>query len=156
MVRRTVAAIGALLLLFHGWLFVGQIWNGEMDVRLVAEWSAAAALLWALYSLRRRGHSMFRGRRAVAIWVLAALLHGPAIADRAGTPAVPVPDVVAALVQITVGATLTVGLLLFLALASRPRSTPGPRGGRVLARLGAGAFAADARFRYAPRPPPVA
>jgi hypothetical protein len=159
MFRKTLAAAGLLLALFHGWLFADQLWNGQLaDLTLLTEWLVAGGLLWALYRLRQRGLPIFCGRQAVAIWLLAALLHGPAAAERMSGPFVPaVPEVVATLSQIALGATAVVGLMLLLGLTSSGRRhvlpvltfrVPGPSR--------PGALWPDAFFRYAPRPPPVA
>ena len=93
LIRRALLTAGALLALFHVWLFAGQAWNGHLaDPALLLRWLFAGGLVAALVGLRRQGTSIFRGRKAVAIWVLAALLHGPAVArriDRLGEPALP-------------------------------------------------------------------
>ena len=63
--------------------------------------------------LHRRGLSLFKGRRAVAIWLLAALLHGPAITGADSTYASPaLAEVVTTLVQIAASAAVGLGLAL--------------------------------------------
>lgn len=81
-IRRIALAAGAVLGVFHAWLLGHQAWTGELsDPATVLRWIAALILLGGLLSLRRRGIAMVFSRPAVAMWVLAALLHGPAIAD---------------------------------------------------------------------------
>jgi hypothetical protein len=159
MLRRLLAAAGALLALFHVWLFAGQIWDGRLDdLALLLRWLAAAGLAVGLAALRRRGLSMVRGRPAATIWLLAALLHGPALAarvDDGGT--LGLPEVAATLSQIAVASVAAIGLGL---LAARFRRAPGfaqrrtflrPRDRDRLA-----AHAAAFLVVLSPRPPPAA
>ena len=108
LIRRALLTAGALLALFHVWLFAGQAWNGHLaDPALLLRWLFAGGLVAALVGLRRQGTSIFRGRKAVAIWVLAALLHGPAVArriDRLGEPAL--PEFVVTLTQLAAASSL--------------------------------------------------
>lgn len=77
-----IRGIGATLALFHACLFVSQIARGDLaDPGLALRWIVAGGLVAALVTLWRRGESPV-GRKAVAVWVLAALLHGPALAGR--------------------------------------------------------------------------
>ena len=157
MFRRLPAAIGGTLVLFHGWLLASQILKGELsDPGLVLRWMVAGGLVTALATLRRRGGSMFLGRKAISIWLLAALLHGPVVAGAVahdGSPAL--PEAVTALVQIA-AASIAVGLGLVLLVA------------RLAGRLalsfntlaGTGLFPVRAFYiaqvlPFAPRPPPV-
>ena len=81
MIRASLAVAGAALVGFHGWLFAAQVAAGRLeDPWLVFRWIAAAILIATLVAVRRGGESIF-GRKNIAIWVLAALLHGPAIAS---------------------------------------------------------------------------
>ena len=82
LIRTTVALAGAALALFHGWLFAAQAAAGRLDDPwLIFRWAAAVALVGALIAVRRGGDSIW-GRKGVAIWVMAALLHGPAVAGK--------------------------------------------------------------------------
>ena len=68
------------------------------------------------------GTSIFRGRKAVAIWVLAALLHGPAVArriDRLGEPAL--PEFVVTLTQLAAVSSLVLTLAWAFGRVSRRR-----------------------------------
>jgi hypothetical protein len=71
----------AALLAFHGKLLVERLVDGSLVRPAVAlQWAAALALSAWLVALRRRGVSLFHGRRALALWVLILLLHAvPAI-----------------------------------------------------------------------------
>ncbi len=157
MLRKILSGLGALLALFHVWLFAGQIWSGELaDPGLLFRWLLAAGLIAALVGLRRQGAPLFFGRQAIAVWLLAALLHGPALATRLDDGFSPmVPEVVATIGQIAsalAGLTLAIAVLaagaativapalFLLGLAHRlPRRTA-----VVLARSG-----------RSPRPPPA-
>jgi hypothetical protein len=158
MVRRILVGAGALLVLFHAWLLAGQAWDGQLaDPALILRWAAAGAIVAALFALRRTGASMFRGRKAVAIWLLAALLHGPAAArhiEGLGEPAL--PEFVATLTQIAVasGAALGLGWLLLRAIARR-REVPVLRAAFVLReRPRPVSILSRAFVRFSPRPPP--
>ena len=157
MFRRLPTALGGTLVLFHGWLLASQIWDGELsEPGLVLRWMVAAGLVTALAGLRRRGESMFLGRKAIAIWLLAALLHGPAVAGAAAHDESPaLPEAVTALVQIA-AASIAVGLGLVLLIALFV--------GRLALAFEAlaGAALSHARALYiarvlpfAPRPPPA-
>jgi hypothetical protein len=78
--RTATLASATLLAAFHGWLFIAQAADGRLgDPWLVIRWILAAGLVAALVSVRQRGHSIC-SRRGLAVWLLAALLHGPAAA----------------------------------------------------------------------------
>jgi hypothetical protein len=153
MLRKLVAASVALLVLFHAWLFGAQLVDGQLaDAGLLARWAAAGLLTAALWGLRRRGVPLFRGRRAVAIWLLAAVLHGPAALDHLNSPQFPVPDAIAALAEF--GSILIATGLLAGALRRR-FSMPVPAGRRLppAAPVFRACLAAS-RAQLAPRPPP--
>lgn len=151
MIRRSITLVGAALAAFHVWLFAGQVLSGAIgDPSLIVRWLVAAGLIGGLIYLRRRGESLI-GRRAIAIWVLAALLHGPALATRLDAPGAPaVPEVV---VTLTIGlSTVLVGGLGLLA-ARRFRVTFSHAGTIQTPDV----MRATARVHYrpfAPRPPP--
>jgi hypothetical protein len=120
--RKIVSGLGALLALFHIWLFAGQIWSGRLaDPGLLFRWLLAAGLIAALVSLRRQGAPLLFGRRAISVWLLAALLHGPALAARLDDGFAPmVPEVVATIGQI---ASAVVGLTLVIAVLAAAAAT---------------------------------
>jgi hypothetical protein len=70
-------AVSALaLVLFHAALFWNHIGEGRLlDPAVAARWSLAVLLLLAMAALRRAGVPLLWGRRALVVWVLAALLH---------------------------------------------------------------------------------
>lgn len=156
MVRKTLTLAAALLAAFHVWLFAGQVWGGELvDLALVSRWVIAAGLVAALFSLYRRGVSIIRGRQAVAVWLLAALLHGPALARDLEVVAPSMPEVVTTLAQV-VTSVAAAGTLLLVLFALRF--------GRTAAALRlvstshapsfAGALPPHSFLTFAPRPPP--
>ena len=158
MIRRALRAAGAVLALFHVWLFAGQLWDGRLaDPALLLRWIGAGVLVAALVVLYRQGISIVHGRKAVAIWLLAALLHGPAVAqsiEGIGEPAL--PTIVAALGQFA-AASAVAGLALALAwIRRRRRDGVASQGVRIpIARVRAGQSSGHSFSRFAPRPPPV-
>ena len=155
MFRRIAAGGVALLVLFHAWLFAGQVLDGRLaDPAVLARWGAAALLLAALEALRRTGASLFRGRRAVGIWLLAALLHAPAAGERLSayeTPAL--PETAATVLQI--GA-IAAGLLLTLWLTPIARRRVHACCATLVPAVAIGPSAAHVYWAFAPRPPPSA
>ena len=153
MLRKLVAASVTLLVLFHAWLFGAQLVDGRLtDAGLLARWGAAGLLIAALWALRRRGVSLFRGRRATAIWLLAALLHGPAALDRLNSPTLPIPDAIVALVEL--GSILIATGLLAGALRRLFAPRVLPRAALAPAVPVFAACLAASRALLAPRPPP--
>jgi hypothetical protein len=154
--KRVLAAVAGLLTLFHVWVFGSQLWTGQLaEPGLVLRWLIAAGLVAGMVALRRRGESMLWGRKAVSIWLLAALLHGPAMADAGLAPlAQPsLPEVVTTLMQV-VTTTSLIGLGFVLGAAWLRRIAL-PGSSRAFATLPVG-FARLAHHapRFAPRPPP--
>lgn len=156
MLRRSALAAGALLGLFHVWLLGNQLWTGQLtQFDVVLRWVVAAALVAGLAVLRRRGLSVVFGREAVAVWLLAALLHGPALAndlDGFATPAL--PEAVATIGQSLITSAIGLALLALAAFAgardARRIST------RIAGRPRAvGAVATAHAVRFLPRPPPL-
>ena len=157
MLRKIVSGLGALLALFHVWLFAGQIWSGRLaDPGLLFRWLLAAGLIAALVSLRRQGAPLLFGRRAISVWLLAALLHGPALAARFDDGFAPmVPEVVATVAQIAsalVGLALVISVFAAAAAAIVAPSLLFLGLGRRLSRRTAIVVARSGR---SPRPPPA-
>ena len=154
MFRKTLIAAGAALGLFHLWLLVSQFADGRLaDPSALVRWALAVGLVWGLAVIRRQGSPMFWGRKAVSIWLLAALLHAPAVAERVGASGFDLPTVVVTLVEVTLGAGIAVASLIAfrrqrllppvaVAWAERPHST--------LPLLASGDF-----LCLSPRPPPL-
>ena len=156
MIRKALKTAGALLVLFHVWLFARDAWTGDLgDIALLARWAAAAGLTGALIALRRQGASLLRSRRAVAVWVLAALLHGPALAGPLEVADLPIAPVVAA--SLVPAALTLAGLLIFFALgALRRRASAAVTVGFRTTHARLGALAPGSHLPFAQRPPPIA
>lgn len=157
MIRRVLLLVGAALAAFHVWLFAGQVWSGALtDPGLIFRWLVAAGLVGGLIVLKRQGESLVWGRKAVALWVLAALLHGPALATRIESPgSVPIPEIVVTLTQTVAGLAGLVGLALFLAGLAAPRRPAFVVLGRPAGCVSRLALHLSAGHRFAPRPPPM-
>lgn len=154
MIRRSISLVGAALAAFHVWLFAGQLWSGALaDPSLLFRWLVAAGLIGGLVMLKRQGESLIFGRKAVAIWVLAAVLHGPAFASRTETGAPPIPEAIVALTQTVVGLIGLLGLAFILAGASRRRPAFIATG-RPATRAHVPALITSVGLAFAPRPPP--
>ena len=156
MFRRLGTPVWGGLAAFHVWLLAGRAWSGQVDYADVGRWALAFGLAGALMALRRHGGSVFGNRRATAVWVLVALLHGPGLADDAGvaTRALAETPVVAA--QIVCAAA---GLGLALGLAARTDS--GSTIDRIAAAAAAwprptGTLERPVVTAFLPRPPPAA
>ena len=159
MLRRALAVAAMLVVLFHAWLLAGHAWQGQLsEPGLLLRWVVAGGLLFGWVRVRRQRDARLYGRKAVAIWVLALLLHGPALAGRMeyfSTP--PLPAVAATLTQVA-GLAAAFGWALLLVLGhARNRTSVGRRLlGNVAPRGITGARVSDLRFLVAPRPPPHA
>jgi hypothetical protein len=158
LLRRLALAAGGALGAFHLWLLGQQAWTGQLaDPGVIGRWTLAAGLLAVFVGLKRRRPALLSGRRAIALWVLAAVLHGPALVnDRDGFATPAIPEAVVTMVQAAASIAAFGAALLFL---PRPAAWA----------LGVGAascVAADARLlprgvhrrelRFLPRPPPLA
>lgn len=109
--------LARLLLAFHVWLFVADVAQGALaDPGIVIRWLIAVGLLMAVVELQRRGESLV-GRKAIVVWLLAGMLHGPALLPSQATVAPPSPQ---ALVVVFESVVLGIGLGLLL-LSTRPR-----------------------------------
>ena len=156
MLRKALVAAGALLGLFHVWLFADQLRNGDLltDPGLLARWLIAIGLVGALGALRRRGVSLVVGRQAVAIWALAALLHGPAIAGRLDAlDETTVSETVALLARIVAASMVGLGLLRLAFIARRHAPTLAEFRAAIDVELPS-LVALITRQLFAPRPPP--
>ena len=156
MLRRSALAAGALLAAFHVWLLAAQVWSGHAaQPEVLLRWLVAGALVAGLVSIGRRGQPVVFGRQAAAVWLLAALLHGPALAndlDGFATPSMPETAVV--LVQSA--STLAALGLVLLALWIRQTRPGTPRVVALAAfRLTSPALVAASGLGFLPRPPPL-
>jgi hypothetical protein len=157
-IRKGLAFVGVLLVAFHVWLFGRQAWDGQLvDLALASRWIIAVGLTAALAYRRSHGRSLIRGRQAVAVWLLAALLHGPAVTRDLAVDAPALPEVVATLAQsvVTLGA---LGVVLLAGFAGRWFHTSAPlrRLAMVASPHARGTFLRESFPHFAPRPPPIA
>jgi hypothetical protein len=156
MLRRAAVLLGSLLVLFHVWLFLDRLWQGQLaDIGAVLRWAVAGGLTAALWTLHRRGVPLVRGRKAIAIWVLAALLHAPAVwgehpADH--TPAL--VEVVTTVAQLIGSVAIGFGLILLAVVLRRQASLRLTRA-RAVARPRLRPHASGGSLHVASRPPPV-
>ena len=152
MLRRTGAAIVAALLGFHAWLLAGLIIDGSLaDPSRLLRWAGALALLAAFATVSRTGDRAVRRRRLVALWILAALLHAPALSERLDDASIPSDSSFAIL---TGGIAPFVVALVATALFRASRATrPLVVRARAVA-LRSSFFAVEpAASPFAPRPP---
>lgn len=155
MLRRLLSGAGLALGAFHVWLFGRQAMSGALaSPEVLLKWIAALGLAAALIALRRSGISLVRGRKAVAVWVLAALLHAPAVGERLEALEIPaIPEAAISLTQTLAAAVALAGVLLLLWIGRR--TTAAPRFARASAApLLSPWLSSPARFAFAPRPPP--
>ena len=145
-------ALGA----FHLWLLAGQAWTGQVEYEGLLRWIVALGLVAAFIAVRNSGRSLFGGRRATAIWVLVALLHGPVLAEGVGLATQVLAETPIVAVQLVCAAT-GVGLALAAAArrdAQQATECPAPLVAAWLRPI----TAMDAHLGpgFLPRPPPVA
>ena len=153
--RVSLGIAGISLAGFHGWLFLGQIAEGRFeDPWVIFRWAAAALLIGSLAVLWRAGESMF-GRRGIAIWVLAALLHGPAIAAD-GLETFAMPEAVATtILQVGSSLVLVAGLWALAGLLAARRRHPLRLSTLAPVLAAADPLAAGVTHHFSPRPPPL-
>ena len=156
-IRRVLTVVGALLALFHLWLLASQAWGGELgDVTVIARWIVAGVLVAGLLHLQRRGHSLWLSRQAIALWVLAALLHGPALAARVSDPAANgLPEVVVTLTQTVSGLATLLSVVLIDVLGRRRVRPVLHLWGLVTRSRFIAAHDPDTGHPLSPRPPPA-
>ena len=156
LINRTLALAAAALAVFHGWLFVSQAAAGRLvDPWVIFRWLAAAALIVALVAVHRRGHHLW-GRKSIAIWLLAALLHGPSIAGNESFRTFALPEAAAASVlQLMSAAGMALTLWMLATLLAARRTSARPLRALVPAAAAGPRFAAGHATRFAPRPPPL-
>ena len=156
LINRTLAVAGGALAIFHGWLFASQAVTGRLgDPWVVFRWLLAAALIAALVAVRGRGDRLW-DRKSIAIWVLAAVLHGPAIAGNQTFDTFAVPEAIAASAlqfASSVGLVLGLWMLATLLVARRRDLLRSPLIIPVVAV--ADRFSAGHAARFSPRPPPL-
>lgn len=156
LINRTLAVAGGALALFHGWLFVSQAAAGRLgDPWVIFRWLAAGALIAALMVTHRRGHVLW-GRKAIALWLLAAFLHGPSMASTESVNTFALPEAAAASVlQLAASAGVAVGLWLLASLLAARRVSGLTFHAAVSDFTIADHFSAGHAARFSPRPPPL-
>src|SRR5215510_3177137 len=78
-VRYGTGAVVVGLVLFHAWLVGRRLADATaLDPRVLFRWLGGLAVVGALLWLRRLGLPLLRGRKALALWTVALLLHGNA------------------------------------------------------------------------------
>jgi len=153
MFRWLMRALWALLVGFHVWLLAGHVSTGQLlEPERLFRWVVAAGLAAGLILLRRQGVAIF-GRRAMVVWVLAGLLHVPAIANRLDSfdaPAASLTEL--ALVSVAVG----LGLRLVGRMSVARAATTGRPDFFVVVAAPAVAVSSGSLPHLASRPPPRA
>ena len=141
--------------MFHGWLFVSQAVAGRLwDPWVIFRWLAAAALIAGLAALHRRGNRLV-SRKGIALWLLAALLHGPAIADNENFQTFAIPEAAAtSVLQVLSSAGLAISLWMLATLLAARRTALRRRPSLPSAVAVSNRFAAGHAARFSPRPPP--
>lgn len=151
--------LAAILIGSHGWLLATQWQAGRLtEPGLLLRWAAAIAIGVSMWALYRSGAAVL-SRKSVVIWLLAALLHGPAIASRAGVDvnlaAIPESAITAVLQSVAVAGALALTVLLLTTLIRR-RTPAVPLAWSFIALLG-GILATSDGFSsvVSARPPPA-
>ena len=150
--------LAALLLASHAWLLATQWQAGRLtEPGLLLRWAAAIAIALSLRALYRSGVSPF-SRKSMVIWLLAALLHGPAIASRTGAlelNALPETAITVVLQTVALAGALTLTTLLFAAIIRR-RTLAAPQAWSFISILGGPTPLSDGFFAVvSARPPPA-
>ena len=156
MFRWLMRVAGGLLVGFHVWLLAGHVSTGQLlEPERLFRWVLAAGLAAGIILLRRQGAALF-GRRAMVVWILAGLLHVPAIANRLDSVDFDAPVAVA----LTELALVSVGVGLGLRFAGRTSvarsATTGLADFFVVVAAPAVAISSGSLPHLASRPPPRA
>lgn len=155
-IRHVAGALVSALVLFHGWLVARRLSDpATLPPDVLLRWLGAFAVVGALLWLRRLGLPLLHGRKALAVWTVALLLHGnsgaaPLDADAEGGP---VPE---SLVLVLPGvlSLATASALLWLA-SVRPRPLLAhARGASVLHPVEGGKPLSPCRAGLGSRAPP--
>lgn len=156
LIRLTVALAGGALAVFHGWLFAAQAAAGRLDDPwLIFRWAAAIVLMGALIAARRGGDSIW-GRKSVAIWVLAAMLHGPAVAGKYEVADFALPESVAtSVLQLVASAAFAIGVWILAGLLAARRASANTLYSYLPAFAFGGPLSAGSSLQFSPRPPPL-
>ena len=156
--RHVAGASVAGLVLFHGGLVARRLADpAALPPGILLRWLGAFAVVGALLWLRRQGLPLLRGRKALAVWTVALLLHGNAGAAPLGMEAEG-SSVHESLVLALPGVLSVATASALLLLASvRPRPLLASVRGSALVRPAAGGtFRSPCLAGKGPRAPPVA
>jgi hypothetical protein len=145
--------LAAALLASHGWLLAAQWQSGRLaDPGVLLRWAAAIIVAAALTWVYRSGATLL-SRKSVVIWLLAALLHAPAVASRIGADLTALPEAAA---QTAAAAVAAATVMVFAAAVLQRRPIPAPATWSFVAALGGTALPADGFFVVvSARPPPA-
>ena len=156
LIRSTLALAGGGLAVFHGWIFVAQAAAGRLDDPwLMFRWAAAIALIGALVAVHRGGDSIWR-RKGVAIWVLAALLHGPTVAAKYDVADFALPaNVATSVLQLVSSTAFAIGVWMLAGLLAARRASAPARYSTLAGFAFTGSLAARSTPPFSPRPPPL-
>ncbi|HSM51470.1 MAG TPA: hypothetical protein VLA75_08720, partial [Thermoanaerobaculia bacterium] len=149
-------ATGGLVLLHLGLLWSRledlSLWRPEVALR----WLGALLLVGAGALHHHRGHSLLRGRGALAFWVLVLLLHaGSTPATGRPLPLSEHPPEMHRLLWALPLAFAAIAVSLAAALRRAPLLSRPVASARLCDRIAAAAAALASRALEAPRPPPV-
>jgi hypothetical protein len=114
-----------------------------------------AGLVAALIGLHRRGIPIVFGRKALAIWLVALLLHGPAMAGALQSAGPRASSESTEVFVLVLAAAAGLGLLLALGAARSRRPAVRVAAANALGASHVTASAAILRRLLAPRPPPL-
>jgi len=152
-------ALAAVLLVSHALLLATQWQAGRLtEPGLLLRWAAAIGIALSLRALYRSGAPLL-SRKSMVIWLLAALLHGPAIASRTGggfnLNALPETAITVVLQTVTVAGAFTLTFLLCGALLGR-RAFVSPKTWSFISVLGGLTSLSDGFVAVvSARPPPA-
>jgi hypothetical protein len=150
--RASAACTGLFLAGFHAWLLAQQAWAGQLQYATSLRWVLAFGVVGGLVALRREGASL-RGRRATALWVLAAVLHAPALSD--GSLPAQLAETSDVAIQMA-GAVLGVAMAFSLARLAHARHSEPPLSPLAAALPAIAIRRVSVGHAFLPRPPPVA
>lgn len=157
-VSKKISRVAAgTLIAFHGVLLANQAFVGAVDVARALRWAVGAFILLALRELNSRTTlTRPRDRSAlVSLWLIAALLHGPALVDRFDDASVTNAPTLAALTSsVAVGVVATLAALRLVFRRRAPLGVP-PSLRAFLSRSILFVRTRRIGSAFLPRPPPL-
>ncbi len=155
--RHVAGALVAALVLFHGWLVVRRLSEpATLPPGVLLRWLGAFAVVAALLWLRRLGLPLLHGRKALAVWTVALLLHGNAGASPLDGDATggSVPETLVLVLPGVLSVATASALLLLASVRPRPLLASA-RGAGVLRPVGAAKHLSPCLAGLGPRAPPA-